>query len=92
MQHALLARGEQIEVMADTGREERAVHPVSRPRAGVRAEAAVQAREMRSDGWPWMASREASLRAGMASHWDVKHGTERPNRHQPRLVCFVCGA
>ena len=45
MQHALLARGEQIEVMADTERGERAVHPISRTRAGMRAGAAVQARD-----------------------------------------------
>ena len=36
------------------------MHPVPRIRAAKHAEAAVQAREMQSDGWPWMASREAS--------------------------------
>ena len=59
--------------MADTARGEHAMHPVSRTCAGVHAEAAVQAREMQSDGWPWMASREASVRPHVPSHGDVNH-------------------
>ena len=57
---ALLARDQLFEVMADTARGGRTVHAAARTRAGMHAEAAVQAREMQSDGWPWMASREAS--------------------------------
>ena len=39
--------------MADTARGGRDMHAVPRTCAGMHAEAAVQAREMQSDGWPW---------------------------------------
>ena len=58
---ALFARNQLFEVMADTARGGRDVHPVPRTCADMHAEAAVQAREMQSDGWPWMA-----LRAGLS--------------------------
>ena len=53
---ALLVRSHLIDVMAVTERARCAMYPVARTSAGVLAEAAVQAREMQSDGWPWMAS------------------------------------
>ena len=49
------------------------MHAAARTRAVMHAETAVQAREMQSDGWPWMASREASVRPHVPSHGDVNH-------------------
>ena len=89
MQCALLARNQLFEVLADTARGGRAVHPVPRTRAAMHAEAAVQAREMRPHAWPWMASCEASPRAHMASHLDVNHESARATREYPWLVCFA---
>ena len=66
------------------------MHPVPRTCAGMHAEAAIQAREMQSDGWPWMASREASVRPHVPSHGDVNHVPVRPHHQHPRQVCFVC--
>ena len=89
---ALLDRSQLIEVVADTGRGGRATHPAARTRASLHAEAAVQARERWSDGWPWMASLEASPSAHMPSHLGVYHVSLRPHRQYPRCMCFVCGA
>ena len=69
----LLARKQLFEVVADTARGGLVMHPVPRTCAGMHAKAAVQAREMQSDGWPWMASREASVRPHVPSHGDVNH-------------------
>ena len=66
------------------------MHAASRTGAGMHAKAAVQAREMQSDGWPWMASREASVRPHVPSHGDVNHVPVRPHHQHPRQVCFVC--
>ena len=92
VQCALLERDQLVDVMALTGRGGRAVHVLARPSRGMHAEAAVQARERPPHGWPWMAAREASQRARMASHLDVNYGPVRPPREYPRLVCFVCDA
>ena len=80
VQRALLERDQLVDVMALTERGGRAVDALARPRRGVHAEAVVQAREMPPHGWPWMASREASQRACMASHLDVNYGPVRPPR------------
>ena len=63
------------------------MHPVPRTCAGMHAEAAVQAREMQSDGWPWMASRAASVRPHVPSHGDVNHVPERPHHQHPSGSC-----
>jgi hypothetical protein len=92
MQRTLLQSGQRIDVMAGGGRGRRDAHALSRPRAGMHAEAVVQAREKRPHRWPWMASREASPRACVASHSDVSHGPARPDHEVLWLMCFVYGA
>ena len=77
VQRALLERDQLIDVMALTERGGRTVHALARPSRGMHAEAVVQAREMPPHGWPWMAAREASQRACMASHLDVNYGSVR---------------
>ena len=80
VQHALLERDQLIDVMAVAGRGGRAMYVLARPSRGKHAKAAVQAREKPPHGWPWMAAREASLRACTASHLDVSHGPVRSPR------------
>ena len=92
MQRALLQSGQRIDVMARGGRGKGDTHALPRPRAAMDVEAVVQAREMRPHAWPWMASREASPRACVASHSDVSHGPARPDHEQTWLLRFTCDA